>query len=98
MVFKIVAYFEIVCNFVYYYQLDPSRIRWMQDGRRLVRPNFRLKPKIRLPKQWQTNRRMKIEDWLRPCKNFGEPFSSGGMRWIIHQQKIFRVSNRNISC
>ena len=27
MIFKIVAYFEIVCNFVYCYWLDPSQIR-----------------------------------------------------------------------
>ena len=65
-----------------------------------MRPNFRLKSKIRLPKDRRTNLQMKIEDWLRPYKIPGQPFSSGKMRWIIQvdQQKICRVSNKIISC
>ena len=45
------------------------------------------------PLAWSSNRRMKIDDWIRPYyKNLRSPFVPGGMRWKLQEGQIVRVS------
>ena len=79
---------------IFYIQLDLARIRWMPDGRRLKRALPKLENNVlQPPLAWSSNRRMKIDDWIRPYyENLRSPFVSGGMRWKLQEGRIVRVS------
>ena len=48
---------------------------------------------LHLPLAWLSNRRMKIDDWIRPYYwNLRSPFVSGGMSWKLQEGGIVRVS------
>ena len=80
----IFEYFIYIFIFIFI-QLDPTRIRWMADGPRLKKALSNLENNVlQPPLAWSSNRRMKIDDWIRPYyKNLKSPFVPGGMRWKL---------------
>ena len=66
----------------------------MPDGRGLKRALPKLENNVlQPPLAWSSNRRMKIDDWIRPYyENRRSPFVSGGMRWKLQEGRIVRVS------
>ena len=66
----------------------------MTDGRRLKRALPKLENNVvQPPLAWSSNRRMKIDDWVRSYyKNLKSPCVSGGMRWELQEGRIVRAS------